>query len=97
MIRQIEFALFDILIHKDLNGCELLDDNHYKKVLEILKSSGEKSVLLNNRVLSFSLTHSHISLMVGMLQDTTATNGQKFCPLIVTRVLKEKMIGKNQF
>ena len=54
-------------------------------------------MLLNNRVLSFSLTHSHISLMAGMLQDTTATNGQKFCPLIVTRVLKEKMNRKNQF
>ena len=54
-------------------------------------------MLLNNRVLSFSLTRSHISLMVGMLQDTTATNGQKFCLLIVMRVLKEKMNGKNQF
>ena len=27
MIRQIEFALFDILIHKDLDGCELIDDD----------------------------------------------------------------------
>jgi len=62
MIRQIEFALFDILIHKDLDGCELLDDNHvYKKVLEILEIvRGEISVIKQPSFVLFPNSFSHI-------------------------------------
>ena len=97
MIRQIEFALFDILIHKELNDCELLDDNQvYKKFLKYWKSLGEISVIKQPSFVLFPNSFSHI-FDGGYAAGTTATNGQKFCPLIVTRVLKEKMIGKNQF
>ena len=62
MIRQIEFALFDILIHKDLDGCELLDDNHvYKKVLEILEIvRKEISVIKQPSFVLFPNSFSHI-------------------------------------
>jgi len=62
MIRQIEFALFDILIHKDLDGCELLDDNHvYKKVLEILEIvRREISVIKQPSFVLFPNSFSHI-------------------------------------
>ena len=62
MIRQIEFALFDILIHKDLNGCELLDDNQvYKKVLEILEIvRREISVIKQPSFVLFPNSFSHI-------------------------------------
>ena len=62
MIRQIEFALFDILIHKDLDGCELLDDNQvYKKVLEILEIvRREISVIKQPSFVLFPNSFSHI-------------------------------------
>ena len=62
MIRQIEFALFDILIHKDLDSCELLDDNHvYKKVLEILEIvRREISVIKQPSFVLFPNSFSHI-------------------------------------
>ena len=38
MLRQIEFSLFDILIHKDLKNDTLEDETQvYREVLEILK------------------------------------------------------------
>ena len=62
MIRQVEFALFDILIHKDLDSCELLDDNHvYKKVLEILEIvRKEISVIKQPSFVLFPNSFSHI-------------------------------------
>ena len=62
MIRQIEFALFDILIHKDLNGCELLDDNRvYRQVLEILEIvRREISVVKQPSFVLFPNSFSHI-------------------------------------
>jgi len=62
MIRQVEFALFDILIHKDLDSCELLDDNHvYKKVLEILEIvRREISVIKQPSFVLFPNSFSHI-------------------------------------
>ena len=62
MIRQIEFALFDILIHKDLDDCELLDDNQvYKKVLEILEIvRREVSVIKQPSFVLFPNSFSHI-------------------------------------
>ena len=62
MIRQIEFALFDILIHKDLNGCELLDDNRvYRQVLEILEIvRREISVIKQPSFVLFPNSFSHI-------------------------------------
>ena len=62
MIRQIEFALFDILIHRDLDDCELLDDNHvYKKVLEILEIvRKEISVIKQPSFVLFPNSFSHI-------------------------------------
>ena len=62
MIRQIEFALFDILIHKELNGCERLNDNQvYKKVLEILEIvRGEISVIKQPSFVLFPNSFSHV-------------------------------------
>ena len=46
------------------------------KVLEILEIVRREISVIKQPNFVFSLTPSHISLMVGMLQDTTATNGQ---------------------
>ena len=62
----------------------------YRQVLEILEIVRREISVIKQPSFVLFPTHSHISLMVGMLQDTTATNGQKFCLLIVMRVLKEK-------
>ena len=62
MIRQIEFALFDILIHKDLSDCELLNDNQvYKHVLETLEIiRKEISVIKQPSFVLFPNSFSHI-------------------------------------
>ncbi|GIR49615.1 MAG: hypothetical protein CM15mP58_17120 [Burkholderiaceae bacterium] len=62
MIRQIEFALFDILIHKDLDDCELLDDEQvYRQVLEILEFvRREISVIKQPSFVLFPNSFSHI-------------------------------------
>ena len=62
MIRQIEFALFDILIHKDLTDCELLDDEQvYRQVLETLEIvRREISVIKQPSFVLFPNSFSHI-------------------------------------
>ena len=62
MLRQIEFSLFDILIHKDLKNDTLEDETQvYREVLEILKKvRKEISVTDQQSFVLFPNTFSHI-------------------------------------
>ena len=62
MLRQIEFALFDIQIHKDLKSCLSMNDAEvYKSVLDILQNVRKKvSVVQQPSFVRFPNSFSHI-------------------------------------
>ena len=62
MLRQIEFSLFDILIHKDLENCEIMNNSQiYRKVLDILADvRKEISIIEQPSFVLFPNSFSHI-------------------------------------